>query len=163
MRLSWLLGLSMILLLAAALSPGPALADAVDSEKSEPTAGAGEADKAGKPGAKKSPQIPTRMLQGSVTSVDATGLSVELASGKRVRYEKTATTLVRGQKKAWEDLASGDEVKLRLRGRKLHAVVVSTDAEGLAEIERKRREAIDGYRAAEKARKSKAKAKKQAK
>jgi hypothetical protein len=161
MRLPLLFLLSLTLLLCVTLLPHTALAQSEPSAEADSSVAAeGEAaDKAEaapattqKKPKKKTSNVPMETTQGSLVGVDAGGLSVELASGRRARYQRTSSTGVRGQKTSWDALAAGDEVKLRLRGKRIHAVIVLPGAEETAAREREREAAIEKYQKGEAAR-----------
>ena len=150
MRSSSGLLLLLTLLLALVLQPLTALAQA-DAPAKPGQAIEAAAEKAAEPGAEKPSEGPTASERGTVVAIDADSLSVKLALGPRTRYERMETTVVRGQKPSWSDLRAGDEVRLRIRGKKLHVVVVLPSDEEMAERERIRQKALREYRAAAKA------------
>jgi hypothetical protein len=170
MRLPLLFLLSLTLLLCVTLSPHTALAQSEPSAEADaPVAAEAEAaDEAEatpattqkkqqqkntqKPKKKKTSNVPMETTEGSLVGVDASGLSVDLASGRRARYERTSSTGVRGHKTSWDALAAGDEVRLRLRGKRIHAVIVLPSAEETAAREREREAAIEKYQKGEAAR-----------
>ncbi|MBW2270789.1 MAG: hypothetical protein JRH16_19685 [Deltaproteobacteria bacterium] len=162
MRTITVLALSLFLTLALALPAATALAE---TEEPAPAESAAEAKKGGKKPKRErqtQPRQPERAYEGSIAAVNAKRLSVVLRSGKTQRFPRQDSTAVRGHKRSWDDLAVGDAVKVRMRGKEIHTVVVQPNAAAKASIEEQREARRAQYEKSLKAKQSTPKKKRKA-
>ena len=150
MRTPCVLVFSLLLTVTLILPAATALAEA----EAAPAAEVEKAGEKAKAGQKAKPWAPDRAYEGSVSAVDAKGLSVVLHSGKEKRFLRNESTAVRGQGRSWDGLSVGDNVKVRMRGKEMRVVLVQPSAAEMAAIEEERKARREQWEKSQKARKA---------